>query len=800
MITKITNNKKTYFKQFEAINKALERAQSPIRINSLEDYFSNIRTIASLTKIGSNVKGKFLIMPLDELFFEIDANARTIKIPDNFKKNGIGVQNDHWAEILYFKVDRYYDYQDLSSLNIFINWEFVASGQKNSEEQEIKVSKAFAPDPDFDKNALIFGWVVDRSMCPRKGQLKFSVTFTDSTHPGLAQGYQLSTLISQVNVNEGLVPSLDAELITVSDKDFFARITNSAIAEEGMDTILKAVNWKTLPDIEKDGKLLRLVPANGQDIWVYSTGETISSPIIDKCYFPVKINANSDIYEEEETITLAAEAVTPDMVDRLDYLWATSYSTSEGLDDAHFDILSSSEDNAVISFAFVQTKDTAFDANTIYYKKVGSSLESLSQEDAEAIFNDDEDDTQLYERVCLRTINRGGYYTVRAQSSLVKPVHFITEDTSVDVNKTYYIRDEFFDPEQGEEEYTAVENPTGNPKANGWYESQLRTCNSPIIYSDKFIHVPNAEVPQVVISTANVYTPEIGDYEIVNAETPYNFIDIDRTAANKPEIDIDLVLGEENDGIGGIAWQIGDQEEVSKINNVSVDLIMQNSTDRSNSEFAAVGNYKHVTAIDNIDYDLYPRERVGEEEYHIRIFNQRNHTFTVTDDITAMRLSYVAPKISSYDVIVARGPRINTKMLDAGEKPADITDSMYNFSLNEDNPDVVFKVVENFGEENNSPVNSLLSHYNLADLSYKYFLEEVDYDPDREGDLEKRVNNRKAIGLSTDSKGANEIEILNLNEVVVPEHDTGYYRIRIETYYHDTKSVAYTDMFHVVAG
>jgi len=40
----------------------------------------------------------------------------------------------------------------------------------------------------------------------------------------------------------------------------------------------------------------------------------------------------------------------------------------------------------------------------------------------------------------------------------------------------------------------------------------------------------------------------------VNTETPYNFIDIDRTAANKPEIDIDLVLGEENDGIGGIAW------------------------------------------------------------------------------------------------------------------------------------------------------------------------------------------------------------------------------------------------------
>lgn len=805
MITKITNNKQTYLKQFEAINEALERAGNQIKINSLEDYFSNIRTIASLTKVGSDVKGKFLIMPLDEPFFEIDANARAIKIPDNFKKNGIGVQNDHWAEILYFKVDRYYDYQDLASLNIFINWEFVGAGQRNGGEQEIKVSKAFAPDPDFDPNFLIFGWVVDRSMCPRKGSLKFSVTFTDSAHPGLAQGYQLSTLISQVNVNEGLVPQQDAELIAVSDRDFFARITNSAIAEEGIDSVLAAVVWKKLPATVVDGKLQKLVSSAGDDIWVYSAGESISTPIVEKCYFPVKAHENDEIYEEEEELILAAEAVTPDMVDRLDYLWATSYSTSEGLEDAHFDILSSSDDNDVISFAFVETKDTSYNENTIYYKKVGTQLQSLSGRDAQAIFDDNTDDTQLYERICLRVINRGGYYTVRAQSTSRKEVHFLTEDTSAVEGKTYYTRNAEFDPEDPEDhEYTAVSNPTGSPKAKGYYESYFKTCNSPIEYSDKFIHVPNAEIPEVIISTTNTFTPEIGDYEIIDPETSYNYINIDRNDGSnenepdyRPEIDISLVLGDQNDGIGGIAWQIGDEEEISKVNGVSIDTIIQNSSDRSNSEFAAVGDFKHITAINNIDYSLYNQERIGDEEYHIRIFNQRNHTYTVTDDILAMKLSYVAPKVSEFDVVLPRNN--NNKLLNAGEKPQNISDSMASFSLNEANPDCFIKLVENFGESD-SAINSELSHYVLDDLTYKYFLEEVDYDPNRTGDPEKRANNRKVLAISTDKKGVNELEISLNTEVAIPEHDTGYYRIRIETYYHDTKSVDYTDMFHVVNG
>ena len=74
-------------------------------------------------------------MPFDEPLFEIDANSRTIKVPDEFKKNGVGVRGDHWAEVLYFAIDQYYDYQDLYNVdNIYINWQFRgASGSRSSE-------------------------------------------------------------------------------------------------------------------------------------------------------------------------------------------------------------------------------------------------------------------------------------------------------------------------------------------------------------------------------------------------------------------------------------------------------------------------------------------------------------------------------------------------------------------------------------------------------------------------------------------------------------------------------------------
>ena len=62
-----------------------------------------------------------VMLPTDEPRFIIDANERTISIPDGF--TFLGVLNDHNAETVYFEIDRYYDQTDLSQKTCIVQYE-----------------------------------------------------------------------------------------------------------------------------------------------------------------------------------------------------------------------------------------------------------------------------------------------------------------------------------------------------------------------------------------------------------------------------------------------------------------------------------------------------------------------------------------------------------------------------------------------------------------------------------------------------------------------------------------------------
>ena len=89
-------------------------------ISSLNEYFQHIEELAQLA-IGEGRTGSdpyFLRLPLDEPFFEINANTRGITVPGELSQ--IGVVGDKLAEILFFKIDRYYDAVDLDTRHIYI--------------------------------------------------------------------------------------------------------------------------------------------------------------------------------------------------------------------------------------------------------------------------------------------------------------------------------------------------------------------------------------------------------------------------------------------------------------------------------------------------------------------------------------------------------------------------------------------------------------------------------------------------------------------------------------------------------
>ena len=124
--------------------------ESGEEITTLEEYFCYI---ADLHKIDK----KFTILPLEdeESFFHINANTRTIEVPKSFKDAGVSVQGDEVAEILYFKIDRYFDMDDLATKDILIQWR--APADKEGKRKE-GFSKPWVVDFTSEPGYIIFGW------------------------------------------------------------------------------------------------------------------------------------------------------------------------------------------------------------------------------------------------------------------------------------------------------------------------------------------------------------------------------------------------------------------------------------------------------------------------------------------------------------------------------------------------------------------------------------------------------------------------------------------------------------------
>lgn len=155
------------------------------------------------------------MLPLDEDHFIINANTRAITIPSAFKKNGIAVQGDDLAEVIYFEIDRYFDYMDLNSCDIFIQWET----PKNAEGKTTRsVSSEYIRDIESKPGKLIFGWALSDQITKQAGQLRFSVRFfkwedEEEAENGVNKNlaYSFSTLTASVQINPSINIDIEKE-------------------------------------------------------------------------------------------------------------------------------------------------------------------------------------------------------------------------------------------------------------------------------------------------------------------------------------------------------------------------------------------------------------------------------------------------------------------------------------------------------------------------------------------------------------------------------------------------------------
>lgn len=138
------------------------------------------------------------MLPLDEPHFVINSNTRAITIPTDFKKNGIAVQGDDLAEVVYFEIDRYFDAVDFNNCEIYIQWELPKTKTQG-------VSPAYTKDISSQPGKLIFGWPISDAITQNSGTMKFSVQFyqlDDENSKKLK--YSFNTLTAQVNVQTSI--------------------------------------------------------------------------------------------------------------------------------------------------------------------------------------------------------------------------------------------------------------------------------------------------------------------------------------------------------------------------------------------------------------------------------------------------------------------------------------------------------------------------------------------------------------------------------------------------------------------
>lgn len=202
---------------------------SDITVDSLEKYFFYLKQLAGIDPF-------YTMLPIDEETFDIDANTRKVAVPADYAKNGIGVQGDEVAEVIYFTIDRFFDSMDLSSrdMNIAIQWE--------TADKVAGVSKEYLRDINSVPGKLVFGWPLTSDITKVPGKVKFSVRFytigsrinetTNTTEKYLT--YNFNTIPAELTINS----SLDYQLFQVREGQDSSEYLDPALAEHLVTTDL----------------------------------------------------------------------------------------------------------------------------------------------------------------------------------------------------------------------------------------------------------------------------------------------------------------------------------------------------------------------------------------------------------------------------------------------------------------------------------------------------------------------------------------------------------------------------------
>lgn len=155
---------------------------SPQEYNSLLHRLMDPNAFASMIRIPEN-----------EPIYDIDLNQRKIAVPDF-----LSVEEDHNSEIIWFKVDRFYDNIDLYDSTCWIQY-------INADNEEYFYAAPLVVGlEEFGSEKLLIPWAISKEVAKRTGVIQFSFQFFKLSEDKNRFLYILNTQVAKSRILTGL--------------------------------------------------------------------------------------------------------------------------------------------------------------------------------------------------------------------------------------------------------------------------------------------------------------------------------------------------------------------------------------------------------------------------------------------------------------------------------------------------------------------------------------------------------------------------------------------------------------------
>lgn len=280
-------------------------------VYDLDSYFAWLKDLVIADR-------SFIRIPLDEEPFyikdDVKSGRRVIVVPEDVKRNGLSVQGDESAEIVFFEMDRYYDNTDLMGteeepMEIFIQWE--TSKSKNVSPALVDQNgKPFLA----DNGKIYFGWVITSEITENKGNVSFSVRFVKRNQDAII--FNLNTQPAMVQIKESINYTPD---LNNKDQLSFVDIDNevfNALKEKNGSVIGRIQNsdrHNANAEFASDPDFIQNAPSEGDPILIegheYYKMDLKDNGLLEYRVFAVPSGTSTGVikYRGKQSDTAAAE-------------------------------------------------------------------------------------------------------------------------------------------------------------------------------------------------------------------------------------------------------------------------------------------------------------------------------------------------------------------------------------------------------------------------------------------------------------------------------------------------------------